>query len=320
MSKRETILLTTTFAAVLFAVWLALQLRAERQHTQAAADTKAAMPIDPAVADKEAVASFTAETVEHTTAASQSPPAAGTIGLASSNEAQAMLGADWLKRAEDPRNRPEMLALLREELRYSYPQLAGNLGLSAQENEEVLNFLAEQNLEVSIADNRCRIDPRCDPRATLPAQLQRMQQDLQAYLGPERYQRYEQLLASTQERRTVADLQAALPNAQRLSDATAEQLIVALADEKRSATSPGSETSELITTHGNILVGSSGDTQSRLEAATRYSERLREQASRLLTPAQMDAFNRMQDLLLADVRERLRDETTLRAQSQDANP
>jgi hypothetical protein len=153
--------------------------------------------------------------------------------------------------------------------------LSKQIQVSAQEAEALVLLLAEQQLRANARLAECAAEPSCNQMDSATVEARRQREDLVAYLGPEKYQRYEQYTDSLQERREVKQLQSRLPSQDALSEDRAERLIAALADERRetvaTAEANGQHVEGVMTVSSTLWGRSARDgatPEARLESAT----------------------------------------------------
>jgi len=199
----------------------------------------------------------------------------------------------FLADAADPARRLDLIAATKANLNAEYQRLAQVVGLSAEENERLLDYLAEQPVTAREGFLRCRADLSQNPESC-PIDLGPLDENLLALLGPARQKRFEKYLTSLQERRLVSRVRGVLPDDQFLSDDKADQLIAALSEEnERRAAELGDALKGPDVIHGEVpLVYTAGATRESLVAEAReHFDRLRARAARVLTPAQLKTWD-----------------------------
>lgn len=215
----------------------------------------------------------------------------------------------FLAQAEDPQARQDLVAERRMQMRHTFPAVDRVLGLDGDEYSKLLDLLAEQQIEIQTQHSRCVIDSTCkshDWRFDDATQ----QREIAALLGAERSQRFETYKNTLGERESVTQLRVRLPDAIRLPDSRAEELIVALAEERaalsREAMQTGTGTMGFGFGAGMIMAPSDGTPEAQFEAARQYSQRLRDRAAAHLDSEQQRVFNEMQEEQLVAFRNMLR--------------
>jgi hypothetical protein len=169
-------------------------------------------------------------------------------------------------------------------------------------------MLASQQIEMQERQMRCSLEPGCDPRTLWNTTGDTRQATINDFLGPERSGKFAAYTNTMGEREVVSQLRSRLPDAQRLTDDSAESLIAALAAE-RDAMSRETMGRNGTTSYGfgAGMIMSTGDTfEERYESARQNSQRLRDRASQYLSAEQMRVFNEMQDETLMSLRALLR--------------
>jgi hypothetical protein len=218
--------------------------------------------------------------------------------------------ARFLEDVSDPARRAELLAQTKLSVRAPLPRVAQYLGLTDEEADRMFTLLAEQQLQAHERQARCVTQSDCNYRGYSPADAETQYQELTALLGPEKHEKFKQFQESMSERQAVSALRSNLSDRAFLNDQRAEELVAALYDERtqfqNEALQRGTGFSGYGTGSGMLFVGDQGSLDERVAAARRYSDRLRERASQVLTPEQAKGFNQMQDELLANLREMLR--------------
>lgn len=240
------------------------------------------------------------------TAAQPSPPGKRDL----SQDPSVMFARQFLARYDDSAQRQAQLEEARAGVRRQYGQLKEQLGLSDQKFEQVVDLIAQQNLQAQEHWARCAIDPDCDPNNPAPPADDRSQ-ELLAMLGPEHIDAFYRYRDSLGERDSVAAFRGRLSDSQFLPQAQAEQLIAALTQERealsREVRQSGSSLRGYGTNLGMIWYSDAAATpDAQLAEALQYSQRMRARAATVLTPAQLAAFVQMQEELLAQMASFLR--------------
>ena len=205
-------------------------------------------------------------------------------------------------------------------LRYSNPGLAEGLHLTADQEQELLETLAEAELRAIKAHSAHPVAG--DVRDSIPAWLAEQRRQRAELLGEERLTRYEEYAKTIPERRQVMELRSQLDGRNSLSDDQATQLIAAVREEReryiaRSMQQAGARDA---VPEGPVYVlsayeaGSPLDMQFR-EAQLKRSEdfvrRLHDRAARILNPEQLRRFDELHAARLSAERfnmERFRDD------------
>jgi hypothetical protein len=312
MNPREVVLAVAALAFAATSLWLGMELRAERAKASIATGFTD-LAKSPATEDVGQQA-YVATNSRHTSTGVSDHLDSTAVRLSGSQDEAAKRAAGLRKRLEDPRERQQFQKQAKAGLRHGYPELAKRVQLSTEESEALLDILAENELRSRTHEANCRGDLQCWIVATHEeSDLRR--EELEAYLGTDKYQRFELYVDSLQERRSVGQLQVMLPSGKPLTEVNAERLIAEIAQERRETTAAAAARGERVdgfgTLFGSVLTSSvqdGADAQSRLESAEQFSQRLRARAARILTPEQFEVFDQMQDDLLTEMHERLREE------------
>lgn len=266
----------------------------------------AAAPMTPAAAraaPEASIGTTPASTAEGKLATS-SP--AGGVKRVDANDPGAMFARQLVARLDDSVQRQALLDEQKASVRRQYARLKEQLKLSDAKFDQLVTTLAEQNLQGQENWARCSIDPTCNPKDESRMRIDDRTQELLALLGSESYEDFNAFRETLQERDAVAQLRGRLNDNLFLPQAQAEQLIAALADERKrfaqETTARGSTVNGWGTTLGTIWYPEDAVTiEARLSEAAQYSQRLRARAATVLSAAQLAAFVQMQEELLAQM-------------------
>ena len=210
----------------------------------------------------------------------------------------------YLERIADPVQHAALLAQSRGELQRQYAPLHQRLKLDSATFDQLVDLIAEQQLQAQESYFRCVVDPACDTEeyARRPT-VGDPDQEFLALLGPDRMDEFNHYRQSIGERDSVAQLRGRLDEANMLHDEQAEQLIAALAKEhdlyKREVAASGATLKGWGTAQGMLWYIGDGSIDQQLSSAAAYSQRLRARAATMLTSQQLTSFNQLQDELLA---------------------
>jgi hypothetical protein len=235
-------------------------------------------------------------------------------------DATAMFARQQLARLEDPVQRSALLEDARANTRRQYARLRDQLKLSESTFEQLVTLVAEQSLQSQETYFRCAADPACNIKENFKRNpVDDRSQELLALLGADQADELRKYQASLGERDAVAQLRGRLNESNSMRDAQAEALVLALADERdrfqKETAARGSTLEGWGTTLGMIMYSAdSNSIDQRLAEAASYSQRLRQRAGAVLSPAQLAAFNQMQDELLAQMAAYLRPTSILSRQ------
>jgi hypothetical protein len=218
----------------------------------------------------------------------------------------AVFARQLVARLDDSTQRQVLLDEQKTAVRRQYARLKEQLKLSDSKFEQLVTTVAEQNLQGQENWARCAIDTSCDPKDLARMRVDDRTQELLALLGADAYENYTAFRETLQERDSVAQLRGRLTDSLFLPQLQAEQLIAALAEERKryaqETTARGSTLSGWGTNLGMIMYPEDAVTiEARLAEAAQYSQRLRARAATVLTAAQLAAYAQMQDELLAQM-------------------
>ncbi len=321
---------TATFATT--TGWLAWELRqrdAEELAATASLDRRGAAP-ELASSSSTPTAGKTSTRAPTVNAQSGAPPATGTTA-ASPADAPTLPGKrnvdqdpatafarQFLARYDDSAQRQVQLEEARAGVRRQYGALKEKLGLSNGKFEQLVDLVAQQNLQGQEWWARCAVDADCDPKSPRSGAVDDRSQELLALLGAENIDSFNAYRDALMERDAVAQFRGRLSDAQFLPQSQSEQLIAALADERKRYSQEveqlGTELTAFMTPLGTIWYPANvGSPDAQLAEAAAFSQRMRVRAANVLTPAQLAAFVQMQEELLAQLA------SFIRPQSNKAN-
>jgi hypothetical protein len=328
MRKSTLILSLTTAAFATSTMYLALQLRSRGQAVSIGATTTAmgAKSADDAgrkITTPKAPGAERDSGLEPAAirllASSTSMPAAAAGGRLKGDaaaDANVMFARQQLARLDDPMQRAALLNDTRTNMRRQYARLRDQLKLSDTTFEQLVGLMAERYLQAQEIYARCAADPACNSEDNFKRHpVDDHSQELLALLGADQVDALTKFHAVLAERDAVAQLRGRLTEINSMRDDRADILVAALADERnryqtetaaRGATSLGWGTNL-----GMIFYSAdSNSSDQQFAEATQYSQRLRERARSVLTPAQFAAYNQMQDELLAQMATYMRPTST----------
>jgi hypothetical protein len=237
--------------------------------------------------------------------------AAGGTKPVDANDPSMAFARQLVARLDDSVQRQVLLDEQKTSVRRQYARLQQRLKLSDAQFEQLVTTLAEQNLQGQENWARCAIDAACDPKDASRMRVDERTQELLALLGADSYEDFTAYRETLQERDAVTQLRGRLADDVLLPQSAAEQLIAALADERKryaqEATARGASLNGWGTNLGMIMYPEDAVTiEARLAEAAQYSQRMRARAATVLTAAQLAAFIQMQDELLAQMAAYLR--------------
>jgi len=308
MNKTVTFLSVSTALLALTTAYLAYRLNQRETATAALvaeeAATRGIPDANDAVITNEAAALPT-----NTPAAGNASTLAGVAAMADSKEPDLRAVAvnefarQFLARYDDSNQRPVLLEEQRTVIRRQYEKLKEQLKLSDSEFEQLVTMLAEEQLQAQEHWARCAVDSGCDIKTRPYSPVDRAQ-EYQAMLGVEGAEAFTNFRKSISERDAVIQLRGRLTDTNFLPEAQAEKLIMALAEERERFSQEASARGAKVTGWGTNLgmlmyTEDSGIPDQFIAEATQYSQRLRNRASSILTPAQLAAYTQMQNELIA---------------------
>ena len=220
-----------------------------------------------------------------------------------------------LTQLSDPAMRAEMVEEWKEANLPNKAKYVRYLGISEGDAERLIDVLAEQNFLQSELFARCSLQPRCDFQALSRQSNAAKQLAITDLLGAATQQRFEQYTYTSVERNMVSSfLRDKIPAASQLSDEQAEQLISALADErkvvetevKQRGLEPFNFPVEGVAFTFQESVFAPGNTSERLKEAAEYNRRIHARAKAMLTSQQLAAFEEMQERAIVSLKGALR--------------
>jgi hypothetical protein len=281
---------------------IAAEDRAAARSSPVADDMRATTTLQPKDVAGNAPTGSAAITSSATAASASAAAAASPDGDPAKHFARQLLA-----RYDDSDQRVVLVSEARAAARRQYGRLKEQLRLSESTFEQLVGLLADQQLDAQVHWARCAVDPRCDPNDPTrgPAYRDRADEFL-ALLGAERIDAFNQYRDSLGERDAVAQLRGRLPDDSFLPQMQAEQLVSALAEERRrysdEVSQQGSKLQGWGTNLGMLWYPDHARTvEQQLFEASQYSQRLRTRAAGVLSPAQFAAFVQMQEELLAQM-------------------
>jgi len=247
----------------------------------------------------------TSSTLASSGAASTPASSAGTSKADHDAETNLYYAKQQYARLNDPVQRAAALNQARADFRRQYAHLRDKLKLSDATFEQLVTLMAEQSLESQDVFVRCAIEPGCNAEEYYRLHpVDDHAQEMLALLGAENVDALTKYQASLGEREAVAQLRGRLSESNAIRDEQAEALVLALMEERnlleKDAAARGVKLNGLGSNGGMVFYSEDGNSfEQHMAEASQYSQRLRQRASGVLTPAQLAAFNQMQDEALA---------------------
>jgi hypothetical protein len=211
---------------------------------------------------------------------------------------------------EDPEIRKELLAEERASSGASLQGLLTEALVTEEELGHLVGMIAEWQLERSVALARCSLEPMCNRKDSVQ-DVEVIRGEIASYLGAERYARYRAYRDEAEERGAVDHLRSQLQGSSWMTNAQAQKLVAALADERRSFVAEVKDGGGRVESYGAYAMAARAQRATGkphladIESATRFHERMRQRAADHLTPEQLQTFSEMQDASLASLRKQL---------------
>jgi hypothetical protein len=219
----------------------------------------------------------------------------------------------------DPESRKLALSETKSNLRWEFPDVARRLHLSAEEEDQFLDLLANQRLTMWEKSSQARASgqsPMISP-GEFEEQRRLREAEITTLLGSQRSQQFKEYQETLPERRRVTAFQATLDEKNALARETAETLISRLADERKTLrekaqVDEAAQPAKMTWGFANgmsLRLDSDEPSSMAAQAAAQmesYDKRMAEVATPLLTAAQLKAFTTFQserrESLLAQMR------------------
>jgi hypothetical protein len=205
---------------------------------------------------------------------------------------------EFLADMQDPARRRTRLERKRSSIRAQSPYLAEYLQLGDSKFEAFLDVVASFELGQQERTLLCQQQPGCRDFPSDAARQEALSQELAREFGLGMAARYEHYLLTSGERQHVSQMRGQLSDLERLGDTRAEALIDALAAERVRIGEEIEARSQIagLNFDGVPFVLSADATMSTLmEQAEEYFRRMRLRAAPLLSPAQLAAYDHMQE-------------------------
>jgi len=205
--------------------------------------------------------------------------------------------ADFKRMYLDPVTRQRLIEELMPRYRDEYVVLERRLDMPSDQWRRFLETLATQAIERRGSSAVCAGDLQCAMPSLGPEAYARYDQEIRNLLGDADMKEYLTFNYALSERQSVEALQARLPPSQQLGEKSAEDLIAALSEVRRTS-------EQNITAENGSFYTVSGDGYSvafppnlksldeRLNYAARHFRKLHDRALAFLNPVQMGAYKR----------------------------
>jgi hypothetical protein len=327
MRLSSAVLVGGTCSLAIACGYLAMRLHDEREQVRASADRIHELNAQvAALKELRVTAPGESATVVQVTPASAptrkvvSPPPASSRGKITTEQARALQEKEK-KRYADPAVRALMIAREKIDVRRQNPGIAKELGLTAEQEDALLELLASQAVDreaAPLGSNALRRDATEDDRRAYQVEYEALvhaQEDaVAAHLGY-KYQQYLSYQRSGPERRQVSALRARLDGANALSDVQATRLVAAMYEERERYAqqileqaqrtghtvvySPEYPPRVVVLTQGEVDPLKSAAEQ--VDRARTFMNLVRARVSAVLTPEQLRRFDEInEELLIAE--------------------
>jgi hypothetical protein len=319
MNKLVATLATTTllFAGTTIYFWQELEARgdalATAEEIPAAGTAATGQTLAPAVAPAtsslaSAGKAAGAATPNANIAMAGAPSAAGSSAAAEpSREMMLPFAKDFLRQYDDPAQRASLTKAARSGIVSQYARLRDRLKLDAGTFGQLVDLIAEEQIEQQANYFRCLVNPACD-NSNMPPPPDHSS-DYQALLGAG-YAQYTAYRDALPEWQSVVQLRGRLSESDYLKDSDADRLLSALSAERERYVAEINQAGAKLHGWGNgtgmVWYSSDGGTEEQLASATQYSERMRQRAASILTAEQLRAFVQLQEEMLANLANYLR--------------
>jgi hypothetical protein len=325
MSKLVPVLALTTAAFAGTAAYLAYQLHAARAQLETATIARG-----PQVAGGAEPAGFAAPATSGGLAPTGLAAKPGVLSAgapsAAGNEAQ-LAGAQtldgpadaqrammlsyarqWLAQYDDPGQHASLLKQARAGISAQYGPLKDKLKLTDETFGQLIDLVADQNLEAQEHYLRCLMVPGCDTSKV--AQPTDHTQEFLALLGTSGFEEFTKFSGAMNERQMVSQLRGRLSDSMGLRDSDAERLVNVMSEETGKFRSESEQQGTSLAGWGNgtamLWYTKDGSADQQLSTATQYSQRLRQRAATVLSAEQLRVFAQLQEELLENFASYLR--------------
>lgn len=312
MNKLVATLATTTvlFAGSTFYFWL--QLRERDSAGTAVQSVDAQAPMSGTAAAPKTVPVASASTAGKAVTATPATTGAGAASAASpagksagrddpSREMMLPFAKDFLRQYDNPAQRASLMNAARTGVESQYSRIKERLKLDAGTFGQLVDLLAEEQLEQQANYFRCLVDPDCDTSKIGPARDH--SNEFLALLGADGYAQLSAYRSAIPEWQSVVQLRGRLSESNSLNDSGAERLMSALTAERErymaEASQAGAKTRGWGNGTGMLWYSGDGGAEEQFASAMQYSERVRQRAAGILTAEQLRAFVQLQEEMLA---------------------
>jgi hypothetical protein len=231
-------------------------------------------------------------------------PAAGGAAKTDPNREMVLPYArDFLRQYEDSTQHASLLKAARAGIESQYSRLKERLKLDAATFGQLVDLLAEEQLDQQANYFRCVVVATCDTSNMVPPRDR--SSEYQALLGSDGYTQYTAYRDALPEWQSVVQLRGRLSEANYLKDGDAERLLSALSAERSRFSAESNQAGAKLRGWGNgagmVWYSGDGGAEEQLASAMQYSERMRQSAAAILNAEQLRAFVQLQDEMLANL-------------------
>jgi hypothetical protein len=205
---------------------------------------------------------------------------------------------EFLADMRDPVKRRNRVERQKSSIRQQSPYLADYLQLGDSRFDAFLDLVASMQVGQQERTLLCGQQPGCQDFPSDEAQREALIQEVAREFGIRKAERYEHYLLTSIERQHVSQMRGQLPDLERLGDARAEALIDALAAERvriGEEIEARSQIAGITLDEVPFVLGPDLTMSALMEQAEEYFRRMRLRAAPLLSPAQLEAYDRMQN-------------------------
>lgn len=245
-------------------------------------------------------------------AASRAAASAAKSGKADpQREMMLPIAKDWLRQYDDPAQRASLTKAAHAGIEAQYARLRDRLKLDANTFGQLVDLLAQEQLEQQSNYFRCLVDTACDTSSMRPPRDH--SDEYLAMLGNDAFAQFNAYRQALPEWQSVMQLRGRLGEANYLKDGDADRLMSALsAERERYVAESGQAGAKLRawgTGAGMVWYSGDGGVDEQLASAQQYSERVRQRAASILNAEQLRMFAQLQDELLANFANYLRSQS-----------
>jgi hypothetical protein len=313
MNKLVATLATTTalFAGSTLYLWQKLE---DRETAVAAPGADAAVTLAPGTpgvaasgispaSARPGAAPTTVASAAKTTPGTPAANGAASAGGDVQREMMTPFAKDFLRQFDNPAQHASLLKAARAGLESQYSRLRDKLKLDTNTFNQLVDVLAEEQLEQQANYFRCLLTPDCDTSKMVPPRDH--SDEYLALLGADKYEDFKGYRNAIPEWQSVVQLRGRLSEANYLNDSNAERLMSALSAERQRYVTESNQAGANLRGWGNgtgmVWYTGDGGVEEQLASATAYTERMRQSAAAILTAEQLRAFVQLQDEMLANL-------------------